>query len=290
MNEQQGVNRKAEGGMQESGKLAEQTPLSGPQTSSQPATGVAVEKNAGFLRTAPGPGTKNYGDSFFQRVDWLALLLTFLCVWVGYYLTLAPEVTLEDSGELATGSFYAGIPHPPGYPVWTLYTWLWTMLVPVKNVAWRVALGEATSGALAAGLLAMLVCRGSALLIDGLQGLKGLVAAFVSGLLLGFNGFMWSQSVIVEVYSFSVASLMVVLLCLLRWSFRPRRWRYLFLALFFHGICFTNHQTLVVAAMGIEVVIAAVSYRMGRYLFLGNSILYIGGLILKQQHVLTAWD
>ena len=38
-------------------------------------------------------------------------------VWLGYYLTLAPEVTLEDSGELATGSFYAGIPHSPGYPV-----------------------------------------------------------------------------------------------------------------------------------------------------------------------------
>ena len=237
---------------------------------------------------------------FFRRIDWASLLLTFLCVGIGYFLTLAPEVTLEDSGELATGSFYAGIPHPPGYPVWTIYTWLWTVLVPVKNVAWRVALGEAVSGALAAGLLAMLVCRGGRLLIDGIEELKGLesrskhaiclVAGFVSGMLLGFNGFMWSQSVIVEVYSFSVASLMVVLLCLLRWTFSPIRLRYLFLALFFHGVCFTNHQTLVVAAMGIEVVIAAVSFRMGRYLFLGNSLLYIGGLILKQQHILTAWD
>ncbi len=36
--------------------------------------------------------------------------------------------------------------------------------------------------------------------------------------------------------------------------------------------------------------IAAVSYRMGRYLFLGNAILYLAGLILKQQHVLTALD
>ena len=58
---------------------------------------------------------------------------------------------LELAGELATGSFYAGIPHPPGYPVWTIYTWLWTVILPIKNVAWRVALGEATSGAFAAG-------------------------------------------------------------------------------------------------------------------------------------------
>src|SRR5260221_8203394 len=238
--------------------------------------------------------------SFFRRVDWRAFLLAFACVWIGYYLTLAPEVTLEDSGELATGSFYAGIPHPPGYPVWTVYTWLWTVLIPIKNVAWRVALGEATSGALAAGLLALLVSRAGGLLIEGIQELNRLerraenaiclLSGFVAGMLLGFNGFMWSQSVIVEVYSFSVASLMVVLLCLLRWTYSPTRWRYLCLALFFHGISFTNHQTLIVAAMGIEVAIAAVSFRMGRYLFLGNAIIYLAGLILKQQHVLTALD
>jgi len=65
----------------------------------------------------------------FRRIDWLTFLLTFGAVWIGYYLTLAPELTLEDSGELAVGSYYAGIPHPPGYPFWTLYTWLWTCLL-----------------------------------------------------------------------------------------------------------------------------------------------------------------
>jgi tetratricopeptide (TPR) repeat protein len=255
---------------------------------------------SGLLPGSPSSEAASPIKSFFRQSDWLAFLITFSCVWLGYYLTLAPALTLEDSGELATGSFYAGIPHPPGYPVWTIYTWLWTVLLPIKTIAWRVALGEATSGALAAGLLALLVSRGSHLLIAGIAELQTiasrqansicLLSGLVAGMLLGFNGFMWSQSVIVEVYSFSVASLMLVLLCLLRWIYAPQQWRYLFLALFFHGICFTNHQTLVVAAMGIEVAIAAASARMGRYLFLGNSIIYLGGLILKQQHILTAWD
>ena len=105
-----------------------------------------------------------------------------------------------------------------------------------------------------------------------------MVSGFVAGGLIGFNGFMWSQSVIVEVYAFSVASLMIVMLCLLRWIYAPHQRRYLYWALFFHGICFTNHQTLIVAAMGIEVAIAAANYRMGRYLFLGNSIIYLCGL------------
>src|SRR6267154_1210518 len=76
----------------------------------------------------PAPATPHTAP-LFRRVDWLTLLITFGVVWIGYYLTLAPEQTLEDSGELATASFYAGIPHPPGYPVWTVYTWLWTVLL-----------------------------------------------------------------------------------------------------------------------------------------------------------------
>src|SRR5882672_7108094 len=236
----------------------------------------------------------------FRKTDWLTLLITFAAVWIGYYLTLAPEMTLEDSGELATGSFYAGIPHPPGYPVWTIYTWLWTVLLPIKNIAWRVALGEATGGALACGLLGLLVSRGSSLLMEGIEDLKAMtgrwesaicmVSGFVAGTLVGFNGFMWSQSVIVEVYAFSVASFMVVLLCLLRWIYAPHQRRYLYYALFFHGICFTNHQTLIVAAMGIEVAIAAANFRMGRNLFLGNSVIYLAGLILKQKHMLGALE
>ncbi|HYG33191.1 MAG TPA: hypothetical protein VEC99_00315, partial [Clostridia bacterium] len=95
---------------------------------------------------------------------------------------------------------------------------------------------------------------------------------------------------IVEVYSLGVASLMVVLLFLLRWLHSPHQRRYLYLALFFHGISFTNHQTLIVAALGIEALIAAANYRMGRYLFLGNSIVYVMGLILKQHHVLTTLE
>jgi len=269
---------------------SEQRPAADSKTSPVKATPSAKTTPANIPRPAP----------LFRRIDWLTFLITFACVWVGYYLTLAPELTLEDSGELATGSFYAGIPHPPGYPVWTIYTWLWTVLVPFGNVAWRVALGEATGGALAAGLLAMLVSRGGSLLIEGIEELKGLtgfwesaicmVAGFVAGMLIGFNGFMWSQSVIVEVYSFSVASLMLVLLCLLRWIYAPHQRRYLYLALFFHGICFTNHQTLIVAAMGLEVAIAAANWRMGRYLFLGNSIIFVDGLLLKSQHILTALE
>src|SRR5882672_3572899 len=44
-----------------------------------------------------------------RKIDWLTFGITTLIVFIGYYLTLAPDLTLEDSGELAVGSFYAGV-------------------------------------------------------------------------------------------------------------------------------------------------------------------------------------
>lgn len=269
-----------------------------PSNPKQPPAAIsAVTPAASGAKTPPTGSTPERVPPLFRKVDWLTFLISFAFVLIGYYWTLAPELTLEDSGELAVGSMYAGIPHPPGYPVWTIYTWLWTVLLPFNNIAWRVALAHATSGALAAGLLGLLVSRGSSLLMEGIEDLKNMagswesaicmVSGFVAAGLIGFNGYLWSQSVIVEVYSFGVASLMVVLVFLLRWIYAPHQHRYLYYALFFHGISFTNHQTLIVAAMGIEVAIAATNYRMGRFLFLGNSVIFLGGLALKAAGILT---
>src|SRR6187401_3275575 len=126
----------------------------------------------------PTPVTKGAAPAIpktpplFRRIDWISFAVTTLLVFIGYYLTLAPDLTLEDSGELAVGSFYAGVPHPPGYPVWTLYTWLFTVLVPFSNIAWRVALSSAVAGALSCGLIALMVSRGSSMIIEGIAELK----------------------------------------------------------------------------------------------------------------------
>ena len=60
---------------------------------------------------------------------------------------------------------------------------------------------------------------------------------------------------------------------------RRTRRRYLYIGMFFFGLCATIHQTMLVAAMGIEVCIAFALPRLGRDLFLGNSIIYVLGLV-----------
>ncbi|HVV71831.1 MAG TPA: DUF2723 domain-containing protein, partial [Verrucomicrobiae bacterium] len=139
--------------------------------------------------------------------------------------------------------------------------------------------------ALAAGFLALIVSRGSSMLVEGIEELKAMTgkwenaicmaSGFVAGLLMGFNGFMWSQSVIVEVYLFGVLSFMLVLVFLLRWIYAPHQMRYAYWALFMFGICFTNHQSLIVAAIGVEVAIAAGNPKLGRDVFFGNFVIYL---------------
>ena len=88
-----------------------------------------------------------------DRADGLSFAITSLLAFSVYLLTLAPDVTLEFSGLMSTGAMYAGVPHPPGYPVWTLYSWCFTKLLPFSNIAWRVAVGSAVASALACGLV-----------------------------------------------------------------------------------------------------------------------------------------
>ena len=114
------------------------------------------------------------GERFFRPVDWLAFAITTLIALFGYCLTISPDLTLEDSGELAVASMYAGVPHPPGYPVWTLYTWLFTELVPISNIAFRVALSSAVAAALSSGLLALLTSRASSRIVESISWFDGM--------------------------------------------------------------------------------------------------------------------
>lgn len=271
----------------EKSKLAAASPQVPSKTPAGPKFPTPVAPPSG----APAP--------LFRKVDWVTFVVTTILLFIGYWFTLAPDLGLEDSGELAVGSFYAGVPHPPGYPVWTIFTWLFT-LIPFSNVAWRVSLSSAVAGAVACGLLALMVSRGSSLLLEGIVDFKGLerrlesaicfVSGFVAGMLLGFNGITWSQAVIVEVYTFSVLSYMAVLVCLFRWIYAPQQRKYLYWTFFWFGVCFTNHQTLIVAAMGLEVAVLAAYPKLGRDMFIGNSIFYLLGLAAKASGVLTTFD
>lgn len=145
-----------------------------------------------------------------------------------YFRTLAPTVTLIDSGELALAARDLGVAHPPGTPLWVLLAHVATLL-PWSNVAARVAAASAVFAALAAGLV-VLVAReailsvfdrsGAAASAAGAQRWVGLAAPGVAGLCFAFSRSLWSYATIVEVYTLNVLLIVAVLFFLLRWGRR----------------------------------------------------------------------
>ena len=91
-------------------------------------------------------------DKFFRKSDWIACWVTFIISLIVYTLTLQPTLGLEDSGELIVASDYLGVPHPPGYPIWSLLTWFFQWVLHGvtfhghPNPAWGVNFFSAFTG------------------------------------------------------------------------------------------------------------------------------------------------
>ena len=107
------------------------------------------------------------------------------------YVASAPRtVTLEDSGDFIMASYFAGIPHAPGFPIHTLLGHLFTWL-PVGSVAFRVHLLSASAAALACVALFFVVSRLS----------RHESFALAAAAVYGLSPLFWSQAIIAEVYS-----------------------------------------------------------------------------------------
>lgn len=145
---------------------------------------------------------------FFHRTDWLSFGITTVLALTVYLGTLAPNVTLGFSGILSVGAMYAGVPHPPGYPLWTLYAWVFTELLPFSNIAWRAAVASAVAAALACGFISLFVSRGGAAMVEDVPGVKKLepreqnalrmVCGFAAGIVFGLNGTFWGRAVVAD--------------------------------------------------------------------------------------------
>ena len=242
--------------------------------SDQPQGQTASTRNSipdmGCPQPAPGP--------FFQRIDWLSFGVTAAGALVVYLCTLAPEVTLRFSGITSTTAKYGGVAYPPGFPVWTVYSWLFANLLPCSNVAWRVAVGSAVATALACGLVALMVSRGGAMLLENTpaftcrstteQHLLRSVCGFVAGMALGLSRSVWSMAVVAETWALSFLIYSALLCLLMRWTGTPERRRFLYAASFVYGLLLTSNQELWVMTPAILLLVLLNDRELGRDLAL----------------------
>lgn len=157
--------------------------------------------------------------------------------FVLYLSTLAPGVLyyerpdLIDPAMLQVHAYALGIPHPTGYPTWTMLAHLFTYL-PFGDPAYRTNLASAVFGAAAVFLL----------FFAGLRLGRRTVAAAAGALAFAAGNTFWSQAIIAEVYTLNAIFVSLIILVLLVWR-DTRQDRYLLAAAFLMGLSLTNHVT-----------------------------------------------
>jgi hypothetical protein len=167
---------------------------------------------------------------------------------------LAPTVTFEDSGELIAAAYNMGIPHQPGYPLFTLLGRIFSMLL-VGNVAYRLNLMSAFFSSIGAMCITLTVM----LIVDDLtrniqqfkMSSKGshiikYTSALTAGILTATTYELWEQSIITEVYGLHTMLLGFLIVLVAMWKksiSKADRVRIYFAICYLLGLMLSNHTT-----------------------------------------------
>jgi hypothetical protein len=189
-------------------------------------------------------------ERLFRNGALICSAVVFLVALFLYSRTLAPTVTLVDSGELIVAARFLGVAHPPGFPLYLLLAHL-VSLVPIGSVAGRINFASALFAALACAMLTLvaaeLIITASYLTelerrlkkaarkgkkrsaySSGTESDKDSVShwlmvispALGSGLLLAFSRTLWSYATIAEVYTLNTFLILAIIFLILHWRRR----------------------------------------------------------------------
>lgn len=167
-----------------------------------------------------------------------------------YLRTLLPDVGgPEDSPKFQYLGAVLGTAHPPGYPLHTMLSHVFS-LIPVGTIAYRVNLMSAAFGAAAAAMAVLLA----------LETGTSRAAAALGALVLAFGVSFWHFSVLAEVYTLSAALLLAIAYWLVRWRHSGAD-VHLFAAAGCYALAIGNHLSIAAAAPAIAVFLLATSAR-----------------------------
>ncbi|HVT90057.1 MAG TPA: DUF2723 domain-containing protein [Tepidisphaeraceae bacterium] len=175
---------------------------------------------------------------------WMAALGTGLVSLAVYVRTMCRTIYVGDSGELAAAVHVAGIPHPPGYPIYVLLGKLFSILVPFGKPAFRINLFSSFCSAIATAFLTLTIA------------LLGFDPWFSSAIALcfAFSASLWSQSGITRVYALGACLSSLATFFFVKWVVNPTQTGWLMAAGLMIGFGMANHP---VAGVHIPAMLAA---------------------------------
>jgi tetratricopeptide (TPR) repeat protein len=217
-----------------------------------------------------------------EIVGAIAALFVPFCV---YFYFLCPTIAAGDTTELINAAATLGIPHAPGYPLFTMLGHIFTW-IPFKTIAWRVNLSSAVFSALACLFVYLALVRLTGRVWSGLAGALG----------LAFSRFFWHYAEVAEVFALNNLFVAVITYLLVRFKdglervhgkrgekgkfiaeHGPRR--LFWLLCLFCGLALTNHHTIILLAPGVFCFLwlsCPTLFRQGKTLAVGFALFLLG--------------
>jgi hypothetical protein len=192
-------------------------------------------------------------------------IVIFIVTFVIYLATLAPTVSWGDSGEFITVAYTLGIGHPTSYPIYTLLGKLFTTLIPIGNIGWRLNLLSALAGALSAAVLYIFLQDLLLILfktktpsqpeIDKKKSEKDIVlsppysilpqlAALAGSLLFSFSLTFWQYAVISEVHTVQILLTVSLFYLWFKW-YHSGELRFFYTSALVYGLMLAHHYLTV---------------------------------------------
>lgn len=161
-------------------------------------------------------------------ISWVISIASFFF----FLFFQAKGIYTGDSGDLVTAAALMGVPHPPGYPLYTFAGFLLSKL-PLFTVSWRITLLSSLPHAITVGLVYALVVRLT----------KSKAAGLFASLVLVGNYLFFLYSVTPEVFAL-LTMFFIILFTLVYIWYETKNNRYLLWAGFVFGLSLTHHHVI----------------------------------------------
>jgi tetratricopeptide (TPR) repeat protein len=153
-------------------------------------------------------------------------IFVFFASFIIYLFTLAPSITVGDSGEFCAAGVILGLPHSPGYPLYCLLAKLFCVIIPWATYAFRVNIMSAVFASLSGSVL-----------YSTIKKFTDDKIAVVSAFLFLFSHAFWVSAVQAEVFTLNTFFTVLIIYAVFKDEF--------YLSAFLLGLGAGNHHTLI---------------------------------------------
>lgn len=179
-----------------------------------------------------------------NQKEFFCIFTIFILLFFIYTYTVAPSIYDGDSGELTAAVQSLGLAHPTGFPLYIITGKIFSLLVPIRDVAYKLNIFSSILTATAAVFL-FLVLRNF---------LISRIAALSSSLIFGFGNTIWSNAGAARVYALSLFMATVLFFIFSKWTeTKEKKYVYYYCGIF--GLGLGSHSLILLMAIPLLIMV-----------------------------------